>query len=99
MLNLSKPSFLERKRDFHLEAPSAKHEYRLRRYGPMRMAGAVWEETQREKLQKAAKARYRREESIGNLDFAQNDKFGPDDSYDSKEYLSSTPDPRDYRVQ
>lgn len=99
MFNISKPSGLERKRDFHSEAPGAKHEYRLRRYGPLRMAGAVWEETQTEKLRRAAKERYQRARSEFNLDFAEKDKFGPDNTYSSVESLNNIRDPRDYRVQ
>jgi len=97
MFNISKPSGLERKRDFHSEAPAAKHEYRLRRYGPLRMAGSVWEETVSEKLKKAAKARYAKQEH--GVGFGGGDKFGPDNTYTTQESLSSTPDPRGYRVQ
>jgi hypothetical protein len=96
MFNISKPSGLERKREFHSEAPAAKHEYRLRRYGPLRMAGAVWEETISEKLKKAAKARYAKERS--GIGFGGGDRFGPDESYATKEALNNTPDPKGYRV-
>jgi len=96
MFNISKPSGLERKRDFHGEAPAAKHEYRLRRYGPLRMAGTVWEESVSEKLKKAAKARYATQNS--GVGFGGGDKFGPDDNYATQESLNNTPDPKGYRV-
>ena len=99
MFDVSKPFKGERLRDFHTEAPAAKHEYRLRHYGPLRMAGAVWEETLREKLQKAARARYKETKSEFSVGFAAKDKFGPDDSYQSRESLSNIPDPKDYKIQ
>lgn len=99
MFNISKPSGLERKREFHLNAPAEKHEYRLRHYGPLRMAGAVWEETQTEKLRRAAKERYQRSRSEFELNFGLDDKFGPDNTYSSKESLNNIPDPKDYKVQ
>jgi hypothetical protein len=96
MFDISKPSGLERKREFHSEAPAAKHEYRLRRYGPLRMAGAVWEETVSEKLKKAARARYAKEGS--GFGFGGGDRFGPDDSYVTQESLNNIPDPKGYKV-
>lgn len=100
MHNISKPSKFERKREFHAEAPGAKHEYRLRRYLPLRLAGEIWEETLREKLQKAAKTRHssRQTEFARGLGFADKDKFEPAESYSTKKSLTQTPDPEGYTI-
>lgn len=100
MAGLSQLSKLERKREFHAEAPAAKHEYRLRRYLPLRLAGEIWEETLREKLQKAAIKRRAGQstEFTRGLGFADHDKFEPSSSYAIRKSLTQTPDPAGYTV-
>lgn len=100
MLNISKPSKLEKKRQFHLEAAEAKHDYRLRRYGPLRLAGEVWQETLSEKLKKAARARHaaRSNEFARGLGFADKDNFEPASSYGNQKSLKQTPDPEGYTI-
>lgn len=100
MFNITKPSELERKRNFHSEAPAAKHEYRLRKYLPLRLAGEIWEETLKEKLQKAARQRVksRQTDFPHGLGFADTDKFEPAQSYRDRRSLTQTPDPEGYTI-
>lgn len=100
MFNINKPSKLERKRAFHSEAPGAKHEYRLRHYGPLRFAGAVWTETHAEKMRKAARTRAQHAQTeLGrSLGFADNDRFEPSNTYERQRSLRRTPDPEGYTI-
>jgi hypothetical protein len=90
-----KESKHERKIRFHGEAPFAKHDYRYRSRNVIRMAGQVWAESaderqnrlRRERLLKQAK-----QTPVG-LGFEDKTTFGPDNDYESREYLSSKPYP------
>lgn len=88
----------ERKLRFHGEAPFAKHDYRYRSRNVIRMAGEVWAESGVERQQRLRRERISekmRRTPVG-LGFANRDSYGPDNSYNSVEFLSSTPDPVDY---
>jgi len=77
----------ERKVAFHAEAPFAKHDYRFRQRGDIRMAGTVWQESPSERGQRLSRE-YLRKKMRGipvGLGFGENDTFGPDNSYDTKD--------------
>ena len=88
----------ERKVRFHAEAPFAKHDYRYRSRDVIRMAGQVWAESADERQQRLRRERtFEKMKNIPvGLGFGNQDKFGPDDSYDSVKYLSSIRAPEDY---
>ena len=88
----------ERKVRFHGDAPSAKHDYRYRSRDVIRMAGKVWTESPRERQLRLAKSRslQKSKEIPVGLGFSENDKFGPDDSYNSVQNLNNTPGPESY---
>jgi len=77
----------ERKVAFHAEAPFAKHFYRYRQRADIRMAGTVWSESPQERGQRLSRE-YLRKKMRGvpvGLGFGENDKFGPDNSYDTRQ--------------
>jgi len=79
----------ERKVAFHTEAPFAKHDYRFRQRGDIRMAGTVWSESPQERGNRISREylkRRMRNTPVG-LGFGENDNFGPDNSYDSRETI------------
>jgi hypothetical protein len=83
----------ERKVAFHAEAPFAKHDYRFRQRGDIRMAGAVWAESLSERKRRLSREYLRkkmRDVPVG-LGFGENDKFGPDNSYDTKDPIRYKP--------
>lgn len=82
----------ERKVAFHAEAPFAKHDYRYRQRGDIRMAGTVWSESPQERGQRLSRE-YLRKKMRGvpvGLGFGENDKFGPDNSYDTRQPIKYT---------
>jgi SET domain-containing protein len=93
-----KESRHERKMRFHGEAPFAKHDYRYRSRDVIRMAGQVWAESGVERQQRLRRERNfeKMKHTPLGLGFSNRDNYGPDDTYKSVEYLSSTPDPTDY---
>lgn len=93
-----KESRHERKVRFHGEAPFAKHDYRYRSRDVIRLAGQVWAESGDERQQRLRRERTfekMRTTPVG-LGFANRDSFGPDNSYNSKEFLSNIRVPEDY---
>ena len=93
-----KESRHERKMRFHGEAPFAKHDYRYRSRNVIRMAGQVWSESGSERQQRLHRERSfeKMKNTPVGLGFANRDNYGPDDTYKSVSFLSSTPDPVDY---
>lgn len=82
----------ERKMRFHEEAPFAKHDYRYRNRSVIRMAGQVWGESPDERSKRLSRDRTSlkmRKTPVG-VGFANKDSFGPDNSYDSVDYISYT---------
>jgi len=82
----------ERKVAFHAEAPFAKHDYRYRQRGDIRMAGTVWNESPQERGQRLSRE-YLRKKMRGvpvGLGFGENNKFGPDNSYDTRQPIKYT---------
>jgi len=82
----------ERKVAFHAEAPFAKHFYRYRQRADIRMAGTVWSESPQERGQRLSRE-YLRKKMRGvpvGLGFGENDKFGPDNSYDTRQPIKYT---------
>ena len=83
----------ERSINFHAEAPFAKHDYRYRSRSVIRMAGQVWGESSVERRKRLSRERSfskMRQTPVG-VGFGTKDTFGPDDSYNSVNYLSYTP--------
>lgn len=83
----------ERKVSFHAEAPFAKHDYRYRSRDVIRLAGQIWGESPVERRKRLSRERSflkMRETPVG-VGFGNKDTFGPDDSYNSVNYLSYTP--------
>lgn len=93
MFNISKPSKHERDVAFHAEAPFAKHDYRFRSRDIIRLAGQVWGESQSERTDRLRRERMfkKAKQTPVGLGFADRDKFGPDDTYESVSFLSSIP--------
>jgi hypothetical protein len=83
----------ERSINFHAEAPFAKHDYRYRSRSVIRMAGQVWSESPAERTKRLSRERSfakMRQTPVG-VGFGNKNTFGPDDSYESVNYLSYTP--------
>ncbi len=79
----------ERKVAFHAEAPFAKHFYRYRQRADIRMAGTVWSESPQERGQRLSREYLKKKMQnvpVG-LGFGENDNFGPDNSYDTREII------------
>jgi hypothetical protein len=91
----------ERKVRFHGEAPFAKHDYRYRSRDVIRMAGKVWAESPEERTHRLARERLsgKSKSTPVGLGFADDDKFGPDDSFATRSFLSNIRAPEDYRIQ
>lgn len=91
----------ERKVRFHAEAPFAKHDYRYRNRSVIRLAGQVWSESADERQQRLR--RKRTVEKMKNtpvgLGFANQDSYGPDDSYKSVQSLNNIRGPEGYMHQ
>lgn len=85
----------ERKVSFHAEAPFAKHDYRYRSRDVIRLAGQVWAESSDERQNRLRKERlFKSMRSIPvGLGFANKDTFGPDNNYNTVDYIKRTPDP------
>jgi hypothetical protein len=83
----------EREVRFHEEAPFSKHDSRYRSKSVIRMAGEIWGESQKERSKNLKRERMflRMRETPVGLGFANRDSFGPDDTYESIDYLSYTP--------
>lgn len=93
-----KESRHERKMRFHAEAPFAKHDYRYRSRDVIRLAGQVWAESGDERQQRLRRERMFKamaQHPVG-LGFANRDDFGPDDTYDTREFLNSRRAQADY---
>lgn len=88
----------ERKVRFHGDAPGSKFDYRYRSRNVIRMAGKVWSESPRERQLRLAKSRSyeKSKEAPVGVGFADQDSFGPDDTYSSKSFLNSTLDRENY---
>jgi hypothetical protein len=88
----------ERKVRFHGEAPFAKHDYRYRSRGVIRMAGQVWAESAQERQNRLLRERTlkkTRQTPVG-IGFGDDDSFGPDDTYKSVRFISNRPAPATY---
>ena len=99
MFNVKRPSFHEREVNFHAEAPFAKHDYRYRQRYDIRLAGKVWAEGSDERTRRLMRTRMfrkMRNATVG-LGFGANDKFGPDETYDTPDPIKQTPDQGYYR--
>ena len=89
-----RPSSHERKIDFHGRAPEARQDTRYGRRPNIRMAGQIFPESSRERkgrLERERMGKIQKQTPVGYgevLGFAQNDSFGPDNSYESKERIS-----------
>lgn len=68
----------------------AKHDYRFRQRGDIRMAGTVWSESEVERGRRLSREylRKRMQETPVGLGFGENDKFGPDNSYDTRDPIT-----------
>ena len=91
----------ERKVRFHGDAPFAKHDYRYRSRDVIRMAGKVWAESAEERTHRLARERLsgKSKSTPVGIGFADKDKFGPDDSFSTRSFLSNIRAPEDYRIQ
>jgi hypothetical protein len=89
-----RPSLHESQVAYQVDKPLYKHEKRLDRYFPMRLAGEIWWETEisRKKELKRTNLRIASMQDPVGLGFGVGDNFGPDESYNSLESLSSTLD-------
>ena len=89
-----RPSLHESRVAYQIDKPSYKHEKRLDRYFPMRLAGEIWGETDASRKKELDRINLRSSsmQAPVGLGFGVGDNFGPDESYGSPEYLSSTPD-------
>jgi hypothetical protein len=101
MSNDIKESKHESKVRFHSEAPFAKHDYRYRSRGVIRMAGKVWSESPNERRQRLERERLSgRSKSIPvGLGFAERDAYGPNDNFGVARFLSNIRAPEDYNIQ
>jgi len=93
-----KESKHERKVRFHGEAPFAKHDYRYRSRDVIRLAGQVWAESGDERQQRLRRERTfkkMRTTPVG-LGFANRNNLGPDNSYNSIEFLNNKRAQEDY---
>lgn len=82
----------ERRISFHAEAPFAKHLYRFRNRHDIRMAGSVWsvgEAERRRSLQRAAEQKIMKRRPLW---FDESSSSGPDNDYNTVEYIKQTPD-------
>jgi len=89
-----RPSLHESRVAYQVDKPLYKHEKRLDRYFPMRLAGEIWGETdasRKKELDRVNLKNSSMQAPVG-LGFGVGDNFGPDESYNSPEYLSNTPD-------
>lgn len=88
----------ERKVRFHGEAPFAKHDYRYRSRDVIRLAGKVWAESADERQQRLRRERtfQKMKNTPVGLGFGNKDSYGPDNTYDSAQPLSSIYDQVDY---
>lgn len=79
----------ERKVAFHAEAPFVKHDYRYRQRADIRMAGTVWVESPQERGRRLSREYLKRkmQNTPVGLGFGENDKFGPDNAYDTREAI------------
>jgi hypothetical protein len=93
-----KESHHERKVRFHGEAPFAKHDYRYRSRDVIRLAGQIWAESADERQQRLLRKRTieKMKNTPVGLGFANRDNYGPDDSFNSVQYLNSIRAPEDY---
>lgn len=68
----------------------AKHDYRFRQRGDIRMAGTVWSESEAERGRRLSREYLRRkmQETPVGLGFSEKDKFGPDNDYDTREPIT-----------
>ena len=99
MFNVKRPSFHEREVNFHAEAPFSKHDYRYRQRADIRLAGKVWAEGSDERTRRLMRTRmFRKMRNVAvGLGFGENDKFGPDETYDTPDPIRQTPDQGYYR--
>ena len=88
----------ERKMRFHAEAPFAKHDYRYRSRDVIRLAGQIWSESGNERTKRLSRERTfaKMKNTPVGLGFANRDNFGPDNSYNSVNFISYIPDQEDY---
>lgn len=96
-----KESVHERKVRFHGDAPLAKHDYRYRSRDVIRMAGKVWEESHDERTNRLARERLsgKAKNIPVGIGFADQDEFGPSETYGVPRFLNSIRVPRDYISQ
>lgn len=99
MFNIKRPSYHERDVAFHAEAPFSKHDYRFRQRTDIRLAGKIWGEGVSDRTRRLMRTRMfdkMRRSAVG-LGFGENDNFGPDENYDTKDPIKQTPDQGYYR--
>jgi len=91
MFNHIRPSLHESRVEYAGVKPLQKYGKRLDKYLPLRMAGKIWQtsETEEKRDLKRKNLRYASLSDPVGLGFGVGDRYGPDDSFNTKEKFNN----------